>query len=430
MMALQPVSASLFAYQVGFGDCFLLRFTYSDQSTRHVLIDFGTTGLPKGTADRHLLRIAKNIEEKCGGQLDAVVATHRHADHISGFATAANGNGPGDIIRSLKPRLVLQPWTEDLKLARDSKGPAISAAASSLAAAKSLREMQQVAENAVAALDKKPDYFNRNLAAQLRFIGEDNISNASAVKNLSTMGRKNVYAYHGSDSGLESLLPGIKVHVLGPPTVHQSEGIRRQRSVDLAEYWHLQSRKAADIGAQVGDGGPVFADHVVAKGGTLPAYARWLAYRMKQVQGEQLLQVVRTLDKQMNNTSLILLFETQNKKLLFPGDAQIENWSVALKDKKCLDLLADVDLYKVGHHGSLNATPKTMWRNFSKKGKTNMPGRMQSVLSTMPHKHGFEKSETEVPRIKLVKELQSQTNFFTTTALGTEDLYVQVDIKL
>lgn len=430
MMALQPVSATLFAYQVGFGDCFLLRFTYSDQSSRHILIDFGTTGLPKGTADSHLLLIAKDIEAQCGGRLDAVVATHRHADHISGFATAANGNGPGDVIRALKPRLVLQPWTEDLKLAVDAKGPAGSAAASQRAAAKSLREMQEVAGHAVAALDRKPSYFNRNLAEQLRFIGEDNISNASAVRNLSTMGRKNVYAYHGSDSGLASLLPGIKVHVLGPPTLQQSEAIRKQRSVDPAEYWHLQSRTTADIEAQVGNGGPVFANHVVAKGGKLPAYARWLAYRMKQAQGEQLLQIVRTLDKQMNNTSLILLFETQNKKLLFPGDAQIENWSVALSKQKYLDLLADVDLYKVGHHGSLNATPKTMWNKFSKKGKASMPGRMQSVLSTMPHKHGSEDAGTEVPRIKLVKDLQSQTNFHTTTTLGAGDLYMRVDIKL
>lgn len=101
-MALQPVSATLFAYQVGFGDCFLLRFTYSDQSSRHILIDFGTTGLPKGAADSHLLLIAKDIEAQCGGQLDAVVATHRHADHISGFATAANGNGPGDVTRAVR----------------------------------------------------------------------------------------------------------------------------------------------------------------------------------------------------------------------------------------------------------------------------------------------------------------------------------------
>ena len=45
----QPTSVTLRAYQVGFGDCFLLSFHYAGRRrTRHVLIDFGTTSLPKG----------------------------------------------------------------------------------------------------------------------------------------------------------------------------------------------------------------------------------------------------------------------------------------------------------------------------------------------------------------------------------------------
>lgn len=428
-MAAQPVSATLFAYQVGFGDCFLLRFTYSDQSKRHILIDFGTTGLPEDVASNHLLLIANDIKTQCGGRLDAVVATHRHQDHISGFATKPSGDGPGDVIRALKPRVVLQPWTEDKDLAVDAKGPAGSALAGKATATRALRDMQNVAAHAVAALDRKPNFFGRQIGAQLRFIGEDNIKNKSAVDNLSSMGR-NVYAYHESNAGLGTILPGIKVHVLGPPTLVQSDAIRKQRSKDSEEYWHLQGRRTGNVEAQVGDGSPVFPGHVIAKGGKLPAHARWLAYRMKQAQGEQLLQIVRALDKQMNNTSLILLFETKNKKLLFPGDAQIENWSVALSKDKYLKLLADVDLYKVGHHGSLNATPKTMWNAFTKKGAANKPGRMQSVLSTMPHKHGSEAAGTEVPRSKLVKELKGQTHLHATTALGAGDLYVRVDITL
>ena len=54
-----------------------------------------------------------------------------------------------------------------------------------------------------------------------------------------------------------------------------------------------------------------------------------------------MLGIVRTLDQAMNNTSVILLFEVGNKKLLFPGDAQIENWSYALNAaKKDKDLMA------------------------------------------------------------------------------------------
>src|SRR5687768_18273864 len=48
----RPDRLTLRAYQVGFGDCFLLTFHYPKQSSkpafdRHVLIDFGSTGKPK-----------------------------------------------------------------------------------------------------------------------------------------------------------------------------------------------------------------------------------------------------------------------------------------------------------------------------------------------------------------------------------------------
>ena len=38
-----PLPGPIFAYNVGFGDSFLLRFTYADASRRHVLIDLGST---------------------------------------------------------------------------------------------------------------------------------------------------------------------------------------------------------------------------------------------------------------------------------------------------------------------------------------------------------------------------------------------------
>jgi hypothetical protein len=77
---------------------------------------------------------------------------------------------------------------------------------------------------------------------------------------------------------------------------------------------------------------------------------RWFRERLHRLNGQQLLEIVRTLDKQLNNTSLILLFEVCGRKLLFPGDAQIENWSYALEDApdaaRPRALLADVDVYK------------------------------------------------------------------------------------
>jgi hypothetical protein len=136
------------------------------------------------------------------------------------------------------------------------------------------------------------------------------------------------------------------------------------------------------------------------------------------MRGEQLLQIVRILDTAMNNTSVILVFEVGGKKLLFPGDAQIENWQYAFSQPKTGALLGTVNLYKVGHHGSLNATPKTLWNLFkNRSANKSAPKRMKSLMSTMVGKHGSEDRGTEVPRRKLVSALKSETELFSTEEL-------------
>ena len=430
MARMKPVSLALFAYQVGFGDCFLLRFNYPAGAAKHVLIDFGTTGLPEAVAKRHLLQVAADIANQCNGKLDAVVATHRHADHISGFATSPDGKGSGDIIKALKPDVVVQPWTERLSLATDALGPAGRRGFSQRLAARNLKQMQTAAAQVVQTLDAHPRRFPKEIAARLRFIGEDNISNVSAVNNLASMGKKQVYTYHEGPSGLEAVLPGIRTHVLGPPTLRQSEAIRKQRSTDPDQYWHLQFKRLADGDALAGVAAPVFPDHVIARGTKLPVAARWLAYRLQQAAHEESMGIVTQLDRQMNNTSLILLFESANRKLLFPGDAQIENWSVALGKEKYRKLLADVDLYKVGHHGSLNATPKSMWAGFAKRGPKVKADRLKTVLSTMPGKHGDESRHTEVPRQTLLAALHGQTELHSTHMLAPQVLFERVDLSL
>ena len=78
-----------------------------------------------------------------------------------------------------------------------------------------------------------------------------------------------------------------------------------------------------------------------------PPQTRWFRQKMREMRGTELLELVRTLDKVLNNTSVILLFEFGGRKLLFPGDAQIENWSYCLDDAEICEKLKTVDLYKV-----------------------------------------------------------------------------------
>ena len=425
---MSPVRVHLFAYQVGFGDCFLLRFVYPDDSRRHVLIDFGTVGMPKGVEKAtQMLRIANDIKQRCGGKLDALVATHRHADHISGFDPGSKDTGPGRIIRELAPDVILQPWTEQPDLPEDATAPLASAHVRALAG------MNLTAKGLDDYLKGKPRGLAPELARRLGFLGENNVKNEAAVRNLIAMGERDgaraAYAHYGSDDPLATVLPGVSTRVLGPPTVQQSDSVRRQRATD-PEYWLRQPELLFGPRNSRGANASPFPDADYESGGKLPQSTRWIAQRVRQSRGEQWLSIVTMLDKAMNNTSLILLFEAGGKKLLFPGDAQIENWRYALAQEGVADLLGSVDLYKVGHHGSLNATPRTLWNGFRKKGDAARPERLTSVLSTLPGKHGTEASNTEVPRRPLVDELDKDSHLHDTDRLAPDQLFDEVILDL
>jgi hypothetical protein len=439
MAASKPKRINLRTYQVGFGDCFLLSFRYGSGDDpardRHVLIDFGSTGQPKDAGDKLMLRVAENIAEACGGDKDgrggklhAVIATHRHKDHISGFATS-NGKGSGDVIARLKPDVVVQPWTEDPGAAPDATRASHFATKNNTAFTAALHSMHAFSQAVLDEVARRGAAFGVQTGNQLGFLGEDNLSNLSAVKNLMTMGKKNVYVSFGSDSGLEGVLPGVRTTVLGPPTLDQTDTIRKQRAKDAAEFWHLQAAAGQTFTAA---GKSPFAERYQYAG--RPAHTRWFIPRMDKLRGDQLLDLVRILDDQMNNTSVILLFEVGDRKLLFPGDAQIENWSYALEqaEKKpaLKKRLESVNLYKVGHHGSLNATPKSLWKLFEHKGGEHDHDRLKTVVSTMAGKHGSARSGTEVPRSKLVDALKKQSDFFTTQKLGRGQLFHDVEIEV
>ena len=247
-MATKPTSVEIRAYQVGFGDCFLLTFVYPKDERRHILIDFGTTELPKQGSksvkpSQHMPRVADHIKTVCEGKLTAVIATHRHADHISGFATDGSNGGSGKIIAACKPKVVLQPWTEDPDAARNARTATRDSSRSPKSFVAGLNAMHRLAQHAWNVAKRPPPSMSVTAARQLRFLGMDNIKNRSAVENLIAMGgqagARAVWAHHGSASGLERLLPGVKVHVLGPPNLAQTEKIRKMRASDPDEFWQL-----------------------------------------------------------------------------------------------------------------------------------------------------------------------------------------------
>lgn len=159
-----------------------------------------------------------------------------------------------------------------------------------------------------------------------------------------------------------------------------------------------------------------------------PGPIRWVVERLQRQRLFLLQRVVETMDDSLNNTSVILLFEAAGIRLLFPGDAQIENWEYVLRHYEdegaggLRDGLAAVDLYKVGHHGSRNATPK-----LGLYGRWSRPDRrkLTSVVSTKTKVHG-KIASTRVPRATLLTALTKLGALHGTHHLKSDEGYVEL----
>jgi hypothetical protein len=468
-MAVKPKKVHLRTYQIGFGDCFLMSIEYSDATEKHMLIDFGTMRIAKSLDTAQgawLKRVADDIKVRCGGQLDVVIATHRHKDHILGFSPGTDAAGAGKVIKSCKPKRVIQPWTEDAKLATDAtdKRSLVDAAevrrSANRSFAATLDNMQNVSAGVVEEIRSLADQakfaqpIRASLMEAVEIIGLDNVKNQAAVKNLAEMG-KNIYIRYGDDltTKLKTILPEIKITVLGPPTIEQYGDVQHQAHEHPTEFWKLaaltrnywavQSATSNLSTKELAGERRLFPD--AKRLSTVPPHDRWFVRQLRRIRAEQLLKITQAMDDALNNTSLILLFQIGKKKFLFPGDAQIENWEFVWHEDnpdrtKNLNLLADVDLYKVGHHGSTNATPKTIYNNFNNTKKNVQAGTatsaMTSVVSTLGDEngdfvHGSEANDSEVPRGKLItaiKKLGELKN--TRDIINSQALFIDLTIDV
>jgi len=391
-----PEQVRIAMYDVGFGDCFLLSFSYADGEARRVLIDCGSTSENK----KHMSQVVNILVDDCEGHIEAIVATHRHRDHISAFGL----KGLGEKLEKLNPEIVIQPWTEH----PDAEEAAIEAPSVFTAGAvrhlRSLDAAQEFAEHLINRPNNILSAAGPRTRSRVVRLASLSIPNKKAIERLTRMGKKHAYVHSGSQSGLERLLPGVQVSVLGPPTLTQTQSIRKQTQWDEDEFWKLFARVAAISASNIAtargrsDLFPKARTDTIAKS---PSYVKWLIKRLDRAQLHNVQRIVRALDRALNNTSVILLFKIGDKMLLFPGDAQLENWQYALKDRKLKRRLSKVLLYKVGHHGSTNATPKSLWNLFARRSAND--GRLISLLSTKRGHH------SEVPRTSLVKALESET---------------------
>lgn len=360
-------------YRHGLGDCFLLTFPKADGTQAHVLID---CGIVLGTSDPGVVmnQVAENIKTTTGRKVDVLVITHEHWDHLSGF----DENQARKVFKAIEFGALWLAWTEEegnalagqLRQEREQKKKAARKA-------KEAAEKRGLKKSA-ARMAEVLGFFGARAAGDTG-AEEDSGGTAGALSFLKDRCRPTIL----QTGGKPALVPGVdgvRVYVLGPP--QNRDALKKTNpskgegyglggdTISLAEAF-LAAFEPHDERAQP------FASSLrqpmknVAR--QLAAYAHkanhwrtiddaWLAI------GERL---ALQLDSATNNTSLVLAFEFEESKdvLLFVGDAQAGNWRSwdshkwMVKDKggerrsvTAADLLQRTVFYKVGHHGSHNAT--------------------------------------------------------------------------
>lgn len=353
-------------YDVGFGDSFLIFFPTID-GVRKVLMDCGSIKAGTQPLKAVVQDIVNDVTDNDGvPRIDIVVCTHRHKDHVAGFDSA--------LWSKVEVREVWMPWTEEPD---DPQARHIRETQSSLAL--------QLDRNLAGVTAKS--HLSLAEARAYRELAINALSNENAMSTLHSgfAGKPDRHFLPEKDKDGKVILtmrtpalPGVTIRVLGPSW--EEEVIRDMDPPAGQSYLKLQSatsQQADVLGA--------FPTEWRVDPDDYPADLRLPENICKGIEatGFQMEPAVAVaLEKAVNGTSLMLLFQIGKANLLFPGDAQWGTWNSVLKKADLTDLLSKTNFYKVGHHGSHNATPvdfvehvlgKDFWAMVSTRNMDNWP---------------------------------------------------------
>jgi beta-lactamase superfamily II metal-dependent hydrolase len=387
-------------YRIGHGDCFLIAFDRKGAAAGavpfYVLIDCGYKPGSPAFISTTPADVVADIEKETGGHIDIAIITHEHQDHVN--AITANR------FRNFTIGESWFAWTEDpdddvakqLRKDFNDKLLGLLAARNRLAAdgdTKRVARLDNFLSFELGSDDGKP--FNPKAA--LAMLGAAGSSNKNSMKVFKDKATK-----------LEFLVPhrkiyklkdtNVRVFALGPP--RNAELLASMDPIGSEEFHMARGTNgdatffaaaAADKQSVPGSRSPFtsrfwldwdgalkkepFFKEYYGKSGKKPAdpplgdtevesNADWRRIDRDWLFSSE--QLALDMNNQTNNSSLVLAFELGKggKVLLFAADAQRGNWiSWAKKSFKdgtervtARDLLQRTVLYKVGHHGSHNAT--------------------------------------------------------------------------
>jgi beta-lactamase superfamily II metal-dependent hydrolase len=406
-------------YRHGLGDCFLLAFGATQRTQKYMLIDCGVL---TGTADQEnqMKKVVKNIRAATGDRLDVLVITHEHWDHVSGFVQAE------EEFEKINVGEVWFAWTENPKnpLARELRERRDAAL---IGIHTALQRAVASPSQFVKRIESVRDFFGpgQGLGAAGRATTED------AMDWVKKKWQNHRYCEPGGAPIQIDGLQEVRFYVLGPPM--DMKYIRKSSPSKGQVY--LDDVKSGELGfylAALGSAPAVREAYKAERefrpfnpafdwkpeGGEDESFAE-VVNRYNQEEWRQIEmdwtgaagELALKLDTHTNNTSLVLAIELglKDKILLFTGDAQVGNWlswgdvrwTGAYKRTTAEKLLERTVFYKVGHHGSHNAT----LREYGLEQMTN-----EELVAFIPvNRKMAEKRRWHMPYEKLYKRLKEQT---------------------
>jgi len=339
-------------FRVGFGDFFLLTVPTGNGESEHILIDCGVHAQDLGSIRDAVDQMAK----ECGSKLALIIMTHRHADHISGFATCS------DIFRGFTVERVWMPWFEDPK---NDAAMAFQASLTAMARQLSMR-LAARADDSSLMLKDMVDNITGGLGVAGGVLG-----NQKALDVLHN-GFKNKADHDYYKAGDQPSLPkslsdaGLSAQIFGPPidpklisqtTKKNQQYLAGETETDDEVVRPFARAFCTDKDSYPADAFRTFDDQTIRR-------------LVDGAQPDLLAARAKAADNTLNNQSLVVLFSFRGRNLLFVGDAQWGNWENFLYGgaygtpghtgltERARSILGKIDFYKVGHHGSANATPK------------------------------------------------------------------------
>jgi hypothetical protein len=416
-------------YRHGLGDCHLVRLPRKGARDFVIMIDCGVV-LGTDKVSETMSDVVRDVKKISEGVVDLLIVTHEHWDHLSGFLQAAEEFNQGFRIET-----IWFAWTENpedllaqkLKTERDQSLAILQLAAQRMAIGGNTESAEM--------LDGMLEFFGV-------VKGKTTKDALAAVRKLSN----NIRYCRPEDNPVTFEGLQAKFYVLGPPA---DEAALKKILPSKAhpETYDLADQLRLDIGPALTNASSPFSTlyaipESVAQSMDFFQAHYWKDESWRQIDGAWLTEaadLALQLDSATNNTSLVIAIELEDGDvLLFAGDAQVGNWLSWQKLKWTVEgrevsgpsLLRKTIFYKVGHHGSRNATLRQL-------GLEQMD-RLKVAAIPVNEEMAKKKGWGHMPSKPLVSALNQKTNGFVlrsdadapATALNTtsDKLFFEVNL--